>query len=132
MESSVRHRPLGITIIASILAIIGILTLLGVLLGFAGVTVFVNSKLLGAIATIVLVFGAVVALAEIIVAWGLWTLKSWAFWTAVIVEAVRAVHGLYSWLVAHNPGTHIISLIIAIFILIYLLADPHVRAAFRV
>jgi uncharacterized membrane protein (DUF2068 family) len=132
MESLTRQRPLGITIIAIVLGIIGILTLLAVILGFVGVAVFVNNKVLDAIATIVLVFGAVVAIAEIVVAWGLWTLKVWAYWTAVVVEAIRVVHGLYDWLIAHNPGVSIVSLIIAIVILVYLLADPNVRAAFRV
>jgi len=132
MESLTRQRPLGITIIAIVLGIIGILTLLAVILGFVGVAVFVNNKVLDVIATIVLVFGAVVAIAEIVVAWGLWTLKVWAYWTAVVVEAIRVVHGLYDWLIAHNPGVSIVSLIIAIVILVYLLADPNVRAAFRV
>src|SRR5205809_6806221 len=114
MESLTRQRPLGITIIATVLGIIGILTLLAVILGFVGVNLLVNNKLLDVIASIALVFAALVAIAEIVVAWGLWTLKAWAYWTAVIVEAIRVVHGLYSWLIAHSPGASIVSLIIAL------------------
>jgi uncharacterized membrane protein (DUF2068 family) len=131
MESLTRQRPLGITIIAIIVGIIGIITLIGVILGFAGVAILVHDKFLNVIASIVLVIGAIIALAEIVVAGGLWTLQTWAYWTAVIVEAVRVVHGLYSWLVGHNQEVSIGSLVIGIVILIYLLADPNVRAAFR-
>ena len=133
MESLTRNRPLGITIIAGILGIIGIITLIGVILGFFGANALIHNNFLGAVANIVLVIAAIIAIAEIVVAWGLWTLKTWAFWTAVIVEVIRVVHGVFGLIVTHaQGGTHIVSLIVAIVILIYLFADPNVRAAFRV
>src|SRR5579864_2210574 len=115
MESLTRNRPLGITIIAGILGIIGIITLIGVILGFFGANALIHNNLLGAVANIVLVIAAIIAIAEIVVAWGLWTLKTWAFWTAVIVEVIRVVHGVFSLIVTHGQGgTHVVSLIVAI------------------
>jgi uncharacterized membrane protein (DUF2068 family) len=132
MESLTRQRPLGITIIASIIGIIGILTFIGVILGFFGVNALIHNRVLDVVATIALLIAAIIALAEIVVAWGLWTLKAWAFWTAVIVELIRVVHGVFGLIVTHGQGTHIVSLIVALVILVYLCVDPNVRAAFRV
>ena len=132
MQAVGRQRPLGITIISIILWIIGVISLLFVILGFIGVAAFVHNSALGAAATVGLIIGALIAIAEIILGWGLWTLKAWAFWATVIVEAIRVIDALYSWLVAHNSlGAVIVSLIIGLAILIYLFADRNVRAAFR-
>jgi len=98
----------------------------------AGIAMFVSSNTLDTVVIINLLFGAIVSIAEIAVAWGLWHLRLWAFWAVVIVEAIRVVHGLYTWFVVHTPGTSPLSLIIAILILLYLLIDRKVRAAFRV
>ena len=132
MQTVGRQRPLGITIISIILWVIGILSLLGVILGLVGVAAFVHNGALDAVATVALIIGAIIAIAEIVLGWGLWTLKSWAFWATVIVEAIRVLDALYSWLIAHNSlGAVLFSLIIGIIILVYLFADPNVRAAFR-
>jgi hypothetical protein len=132
MQTVGRQRPLGVTIIAIILWVIGVLSLLGVILGFVGVAAFVHNGALDAAATILLLIVAVIAIAEIILGWGLWTLKPWAFWATAIVEAIRVVSALYSWLVIHNSlGSVLLSLIVALVILVYLFADPNVRAAFR-
>jgi hypothetical protein len=132
MQTVGRQRPLGVTIIAIILWVIGVLSLLGVILGFVGVAAFVHNGALDAAATVLLLIVAVIAIAEIILGWGLWTLKPWAFWATAIVEAIRVVSALYSWLVIHNSlGSVLFSLIVALVVLVYLFADPNVRAAFR-
>ena len=69
-----RPRPLGITIMAIIVAIQGIFTLI-VGLQFMG-TVFI-----------------VLGVSALLLAWGLWTLQSWAFWTAVLLEAADFITG---------------------------------------
>ncbi len=132
METVGRQRPVGITIISIVLWIIGIASLLIAILGFVGVAAFVHNSVLDAAAIIGLIIVALIAIAEIVAAWGLWTLKPWAFWTVVVVEAIRVIDALYSWLVAHNSlATVLFSLILGLVILIYMFADRNVRAAFR-
>jgi uncharacterized membrane protein (DUF2068 family) len=104
-----RSRPLGITIIAIVVGIQGIFTII------AGL------QFLG---TITLILGVL----TLLLAWGLWTLQSWAFWTAVVLEVVDIINDLF----ALRQGASVIpSLIFSALILVYLLRDESVRAAFR-
>ena len=126
-----RSRPLGITIIAAFLGISAILALLILILGLnrvstlglgAGMTPGTSIALLGAI-----ILGCI----EVALAWGLWTLRPWAYWTTAIVEAIRVILGLYVVLLLREAIiSGILSLIIPIIILVYLFADRNVRAAF--
>ncbi|GAC1566810.1 MAG: hypothetical protein NVS3B14_10880 [Ktedonobacteraceae bacterium] len=100
-------RPLGVTIIAILVAIGAVLEIIGGLLLLA-------------------VFAP---LGSLFVAWGLWTLKPWAFWLVVIVEVFHLVQAFFS--VARGQGSSIIDIVIPIAILLYLFLDRNVRAAFR-
>ena len=105
-----KSRPLGITIMAIIVGVQGIFTII------AGL------QFLG---TISIVLGVL----TLLLAWGLWTLQSWAFWTAVALEIVDVINDL---LALRQGATAVIpSLIVSGLILIYLLGDESVRAAFR-
>ncbi len=104
-----RHRPLGITIIA---IVIGIQAILSIIAGIQSLGV------------ITLILGIL----SLLLAWGLWTLQSWAFWTAVVLEALNIISGLFS---LGQGGYVIVSLIFSVLILLYLLRDRSVRAAFR-
>lgn len=130
MQTTTRQRPLGISILSIILIVFGVLALLAAILGIVALSA-VNGGAVSAAVTIALIIGAILSIANIVVGWGLWTLKRWAFWTAVIVEVINLLYDLYSWLGAHN-STAIISLVVALVILIYLFADRNVRAAFAV
>ncbi len=118
MQKVLRKRPLGVTIIA-ILEIIGAIGLL--LTSLAAITTALGVSI------------AIGAILRLIVAWGLWTLKRWAFWVAVILEVIHFFYNLYNLLVGHNSPAAgaIIGLIVNLVILIYLFADHNVRAAFR-
>ena len=118
-----RSRPLGITIIAIILAIQGILGIIGGILLLAGSG---GSGPLVLAAIITLVLGVL----YLILAWGLWTLQPWAFWTTVVLEVIALINGIFA-LGQHNAGPGIIGIVIALIVLIYLFADRNVRAAFR-
>ena len=115
-----RKRPLGITIIAIIVAIYGILSIIG---GLA---------LLGASATAAII-AIVIGVLQLVLAWGLWTLQRWAFWATVIIEVLAVINGVLAMTgnstVGRAPG--IFGIIIALIVLIYLFADRNVRAAFR-
>ena len=110
-----RSRPLGITIIAIIVAIHGILGIIGGIL------------LLG---TIPGVIALILGILELILAWGLWTLQPWAFWATVIIEVITLLDGIFA-LVRGTAGPGIVTIVIALIVLIYLFADRNVRAAFR-
>ncbi len=126
-----RQRPLGVSIIAIILLILGILGVLGTILGFIALA-SVHSTVLSAGGTVLLVIGLIIAIAEIFLFWGLWTLKPWAFWATVVIEAISVIESLYSLLVLHNSlASVLLSLIIPVIVLIYLFADRNVRTAFR-
>jgi uncharacterized membrane protein (DUF2068 family) len=112
-----RTRPLGITVIAIIVAIYGILAVLG------GITLLGVSATAG-------VFTLILAVMELVLAWGLWNLRSWAFWATVVVEVLSLVNSIYA-LALGNSFDAFISILIALAVLIYLFADPNVRAAFR-
>lgn len=133
MQETSRQRPVGISILSIILIVFGILALLIIILGLVGVAALNGNHAgaLSAIATVLLVVVGILAIANIVVGWGLWTLKRWAFWTAVIVEGLSILINLYSWLGEHNNSA-IFSLVVPAIILIYLFADRNVRAAFAV
>src|SRR5689334_3354559 len=112
-----RTRPLGITIIAIIMLIYGILGIIG------GITLLGSNSTFGIIA---LILGVL----ELVLAWGMWSLQKWAFWTTVVLEVLAVLNGIFA-LTGGNTGGGIIGIVIALIILIYLFADPYVRGAFR-
>jgi hypothetical protein len=112
-----RSRPLGITIIAIILALHGILGIV------VGIILLESHSVLG-MSTLIL------GILELVLAWGMWSLQRWAYWATVILEILALLNGIFAF-TGGNTSTGIISIVIALIILIYLFADPNVRAAFR-
>jgi uncharacterized membrane protein HdeD (DUF308 family) len=117
-------RPLGVTIISILLGINGVLLII------VGLTAVLAGGVTGAgfiffVGWIPLIFGIL----SLILAWGLWNLRPWAFWTAVILEALSILNDVFS--LSNNGQRHIGDLIISLIILLYLLLDRNVRAAFR-
>jgi len=142
-QTMYRRRPLGVSILAIIQAlqgifelIVGILALVAVFaIGHAitthghtttGTVVDVVGGVLGG-------FSLIVGILTLIFAFGLWTLKRWAFWLTVIIEVVILIRHLLEF--THpNPNvvSIVIGMIIPVVILVYFFVDPNVRAAFRV
>ena len=126
-----RSRPLGITIIAAFLGISAILALLILILGLNRVSTLGLGEGMTAGTSLALLGAIILGFFEVALAWGLWTLRPWAYWTTAIVEAIRVILGLYVVLILHKAIiSGILSLIIPIIILVYLFADRNVRAAF--
>ena len=124
-----RKRPLGITIIAILLFISAVIEIIGGLSSVIGTrpTGTVSDVLLG---WLPLVIGVIV----LVLAWGLWTLKPWAYWGTLVVEIVNILIHFFGFL--GLPRTHsalavISGGIVSIIIVIYLLADRNVRRAFQ-
>ncbi|GCE21279.1 DUF2127 domain-containing protein [Dictyobacter kobayashii] len=111
-----RQRPRGVTILAILEAIGGVLEVIG------GILLLNVNTTLG-------IIGIVQGIISLVLAWGLWTLKPWAFWVTAVLSALTVLYGIYL-LVTGNTAS-LVQTIIALAILIYLFADRHVRAAFR-
>ena len=112
------ERPLGVTIIA-ILQLIS-----SVLLVFGGGTALLLGLALGIFGFLVAILGGVLlvfGLIGFIIGWGLYSLKSWAWMIAFILNLLSVIFALLSF--------DIISLIIPLIIVIYL-NQGEVKAAF--
>jgi len=126
-----RTRPLGITIIAAFLGISALLALVVLILGLNRVSTLGLGEGMTASTSLALLGAIILGFFEVALAWGLWTLRPWAYWTTIIVEAIRVILGLYVVLILQKAFiSGILSLIIPIIILVYLFADRNVRAAF--
>ncbi|HZS79479.1 MAG TPA: hypothetical protein VFA41_22890 [Ktedonobacteraceae bacterium] len=139
------RRPLGVTIVAAILAIHGILDLI------AGGLVLAAALALGHVAavhghtttgSVIDVIGGVIGgvtlligIVKLICPVGLLLLKRWAYWLAILIEVVSVIkHGVELARPQTQGYVHIaliiIPLALAVIILLYLLIDPNVRRAF--
>ena len=134
MTQAPRRRPLGVTIIAVLDIIVGLIALIGGILGFLGLGLAGGRlpTVIDAIGSVVLVIAIILGLVALFVGWGLWTLRPWAFWTTVVLEILTIVDHLFGWL-AHRLSTAslIADILIPVIIVVYLLADRNVREAFR-
>ncbi len=124
--STTPRRPLGITIISILLFIQAIFEIIVGIIAFVGTTL--ASPLAGLlVGWIPLAIGVLL----FILAWGLWTLKPWAYWATLIVEIVSIVTHFLGYGQTHSILAIISGGIISIIIVIYLLVDGNVRRAFR-
>ena len=123
---STARRPLGITIISILLFIQAILEIIGGFVAFFGN--IIHDPLTGLlVGWVPLAVGILV----LILAWGLWTLKPWAYWVTLILEIVNIVLHFAGFSQTHSLFAIISGGIISIIIVIYLLVDRNVRRAFR-
>lgn len=120
-----KQRPTGITILAILAAIGGVLTVLGALtlMGMGAIGGFAGSGVLASMG----LFGGLVMLAvgvvTLYVAWGAWNLQPWAWTWLVIVSAIRGIIAL-----ANFRQEWFVLVIYAI--IVYYLYRPEVKAAF--
>lgn len=112
-------RPVGITIIA---VLIGVGAVLGVVAGVGAITL--GAVLLGLL-TLVL------SGAYLYVAWGLWHLKPWAWLLTIIVQGLGLLSDVISVAVGAATGADYLSMLLGVIIIVYLLTDKNVRAAFN-
>ncbi|TFG29921.1 hypothetical protein EU528_08955 [Candidatus Thorarchaeota archaeon] len=118
-SASSGERPLGVTILA-LLQMIG-----GVIGIFGGATSMLAAMLLGPLGLLFVIIGAVLlimGLLGLIVGWGLWGLKSWAWMWAMIVNIINIILAIVQ--------LNIISLIIPLIIVLYL-NQSDIKSRFR-
>lgn len=134
-----RQRPLGVTIMAVVLLIEGVFELIAAILAFVAAHVVhrhyhnILGAAAGTISNAVGVIALIVAILTLLVAYGLFTLKRWAFWTVIVVEIIAILDSVLKFFQATpNYTSLIIGLILPVAILLYMFLDANVRRAFRV
>ena len=140
---SSRQRPLGVTIIAILLGIQGLIELIGgILLVVAANSLShrivanghtIIARFVDTFGIALGVVGIVVGLITLFFVFSLWTLQRWAFWAVVIIEGLSLLRSIFE-LVRHTGSTIgvILGMIIPAVVFLYFLLDPNVRRAFRV
>jgi hypothetical protein len=112
-------RPLGITIIAVLLGVGAVLALV------TGVGAIANGLVLPGLLILVL------SGAYLYLVWGLWHLKPWAWLATIIVQGLRLLIDIISVISGTAFSTNYTAIVLGIIIIVYLLADKNVRAAFN-
>ena len=133
------ERPIGVTILA-VLAVIGglinlafggFMTFMGPALGAEMASQSADTTASYALGGAMAALGiglAILGLLYLVTAYGLFTLKSWAWMLAVVVQIVSAVANGVQFINGYAAGS-LGAVLIAIAILFYLFR-PHVKAAF--
>jgi hypothetical protein len=125
-------RPMGITILAVLSAIGGVLTILGgiALIGLGGVAGASSGSAalfgMGAIFGLLLLVSGIASLAF---AYGAWTLQPWAWTLGVALQIISLALSVLSIVGGGDISSQIISIAIAAIILYYLM-QPTIKAAF--
>jgi len=126
---STARRPFAITILAILMFISAVIEIIG------GLTSVIGNTPTGTASDVLLGwFPLVLGVITLILAWGLWTIKPWAYWGTLVVEIVNILIHFFGFL--GLPKTHsalavISGGVISIIIVIYLLVDRNVRRAFQ-
>jgi uncharacterized membrane protein len=123
------QRPTGITIIAVLAAIGGIFGLLASLV-LLGVGAAGTASGLGGLAFVAGIIVLAYAVLSLVLAYGFWTLKSWAWPLGVGVQVLGVVQAVLQFM---NDSSQVVSLVISLAIaavILWYLYQPHVKAAF--
>ena len=131
-------RPTGVTVIAILSLISGLLGLCGVspLLGISVIGAIIPTgvtQILGAIGIVVSALLVVGPILQIIFAYGAWNLRSWAWWFGIVATGI-SVLGVIIGIIGSGGAavpTVVTNALLPIIIFIYLLV-PDVRRAFSV
>jgi uncharacterized membrane protein (DUF2068 family) len=120
------QRPTGVTILAILALIGGILGLVGglFLFGIASTFAVLGISGLATIVAIVLIVGGVL---DLFLAYGAWNLRPWAWTLGIVAEIVAIVSQVLY--IGNGLANSIIGIAIAVGI-IYYLYQPRVRRAF--
>lgn len=124
-------RPTGITVLAILAAIGGVFAILGglALIGLGGLAAASGAGL-GAFGGILGLLFLVLGALELVLAYGFWTLKPWAWTLGVGLQGASIALALLQFV---NNTAGIMGLILSLAIsgvILYYLFQPHVKAAF--
>jgi hypothetical protein len=101
------RRPVGVGLIAALLAASAIVSIVGALLalGLGGVYV-------------------ALAVAQVVVSWGFWTLRGWAWTVGILLQGLNVVIGLVQLLLVGVSGIGVqglASIVVAVVVIAYLM-----------
>ncbi len=133
-----RTRPAGVTILAALAALLGLILVVETLLGFAGWSI-TGSRLPGnplsdRTAVMGLVILLILGVLAVVFALAFWGLRRWAFWATVVVSLLIILLNASAFMrpqPSTTTPTFIVNIVLGVIILIYLFADRRIRAAFR-
>jgi hypothetical protein len=132
MASPYRERPLGVTILA-ILALIGgvfgVIGGLGAVFGGGVVGAVVNPGL-GAVVALIGLAVLAVAIVTLALAYGFWTLKTWAWQLGFVLEVVNVGLQILQFLAGGASLWNLAVTLVVAGIVVYYLNTPDVRRAF--
>lgn len=125
------ERPLGVTLLALLAAVAGIVGLCGALLVFGvslagGLVAFPIAAVGGAIGIAL----AIPPILELIFAYGAWALRPWAWWLGIFATGISILGSILAIFTGVGVGATITHGILPLVILVYLLF-PDVRRAFH-
>jgi|ADurb_Cas_03_Slu_FD_contig_31_2442965_length_1051_multi_12_in_0_out_0_2 hypothetical protein len=123
-NAPVKVRPLGVTILAILSALGGIMAILG---GMAIMGVSALASEIGALGAAIGGITLIMGLIQLVIAWGLWTGKGWAWLLGLIFGVLGILMALAS-MVGGNFSS-LVSLAINA-IIVYYLYTPPVKAFF--
>lgn len=131
MATTPRARPTGVTILAVLAAIGGVLGLLGgiALLGLGGLAAAGGSGLLASYGAIFGILAIVQGALALAFAYGAWTLQPWAWMLGIVAFGISLGLSVLNVVGGGNIGSQAISIVIGIAI-IYYLFTPAVKQAF--
>lgn len=134
-----QQRPMGITILAVLAFIGGILGICGGLSGIVGASFFgglaasvgaSNATALGGMLVVYSIIAFAFAVADLVFGFGAWTLKPWAWMLGMVLFGLNIVFQLVAVIAGWSTiGGVLISLVIA-GVIIYYLLTPEVKKAF--
>jgi hypothetical protein len=123
-----QQRPTGVAVLAVAAAVLGALALIGAAAWWNASEELVWLPSIHAERQIAFIL-VVVGLCEVVFAYGAWRLRPWAWTFGVVLEAVALVLAVVQLGRQQLFDRHILTIVLAGFILWYL-ATPRVRAAF--
>ncbi|HET7149427.1 MAG TPA: DUF2127 domain-containing protein [Candidatus Nitrosopolaris sp.] len=121
----IRSRPFGVTIIAILIIIAGVISL------FIGIGAVAIGPLIGLVFVVIGAISLALGVAYLVMAYGLWKGKGWAWTISTIILFIGIVIDIIS-LPRRSTGD-IVSSIVSIAInavILYYLYRPHVKAYF--
>lgn len=124
------QRPTGVTILAVLAAIGGVLGILAGLV-LVGLSSSVSDLAIPGLSGLVAILGLltiVISVGELAFAYGAWGLKPWAWMLGIVLEVVGIVVSLLEFRSSTASST-VVSVVIA-GLIVYYLYQPHVRRAF--
>ena len=110
------QRPIGVTIIAILSFLAGLVEILGglALMALGGIGAVAGAGIFGALAAVVGGVLLLLGIVTIIVAIGLWRMRSWAWWVSIIVNlaSILIAVGSYNWIGVLFPLIIVLYLVI--------------------